>query len=445
MFKKKYTKIIFICLIATVFFLTESAHCRTEYDYIDINNPFIRKIPIAVPVFKSISGSRGEKFLSQEASNLLSKSLEFTGYFKIIDRDAYLVDPEKSDIIVSNINFKNWTGIGAELLITGSLFLKDNIIEMELRLYDTFKGLLIVGKRYKGVVNNQRKMIHRFCGEVIYKLTGSKGIFGSKVAFVSKNSGNKNIYLCEFDGHNPEQLTYNKSIALSPAWSSDAKWIAYTSYSKGKPDLYIKHLKDKHGAIVAKKGINITPAWVPGKFSLAATLSFSGNSEIYLLTGTGKIIKKLTNNWGIDVSPTFSPDGDKMAFVSNRSGSPQIYIMDLDSGQVKRLTFQGRYNTCPNWSPRGDKIAYSGMGNGQINIYTIDVDGESPALQLTHDAGNNESPTWSPDGSLIAFSSTREGRCRIYVMTAYGTGQKCLLALSGEQTDPEWSPRVIDN
>jgi len=418
MLKKKYTKIIFICLIATVFFLIEPAHCRTEYDYIDINNPFIRKIPIAVPVFKSMSGSGGEKFLSQEASNLLSKSLEFTGYFKIIDRDAYLVNPEKSDIIVSNINFKNWTGIGAELLITGNLFLKDNIVEMELRLYDTFKGLLIVGKRYKGVVNNQRKMIHRFCGEV---------------------------YLCEFDGHNPEQLTYNKSIALSPAWSSDAKWIAYTSYAKGKPDLYIKHLKDKHGAIVAKEGINITPAWVPGKFSLAATLSFSGNSEIYLLTGTGKIIKKLTNNWGIDVSPTFSPDGDKMAFVSNRSGSPQIYIMDLDSGQEKRLTFQGRYNTCPNWSPRGDKIAYSGMGNGQINIYTIDVDGKSPALQLTHDAGNNESPTWSPDGSLIAFSSTREGRCRIYVMTAYGTGQKCLLALSGEQTDPEWSPRVIDN
>jgi len=445
MLNKSVIKIIFICLTATLFLLIESAHCQTEYDYIDINNPVIRKVPIAVPMFKPMSGSEGEKFLSQEASNLLSKSLEFTGYFKIIDRDAYLVDPEKSDIIVSNINFKNWTGIGAELLITGGLFLKDNIIEMELRLYDTFKGLLLVGKRYKGVVNNQRKMIHRFCGEVIYKLTGTRGIFNSKIAFVSTSSENKNIYLCEFDGHNPVQLTYNKSIALSPAWSSDAKWIAYTSYSKGKPDLYIKHLKDKHGFIVAKKGINITPAWVPGKFSLAATLSFSGDPEIYLLTGTGKIIKKLTNNWGIDVSPTFSPDSNKMAFVSSRSGSPQIYIMDLESGQVKRLTFQGRYNTCPSWSPRSDKIAYSGMGNGQINIYTIDVDGKSPALQLTHNSGNNESPTWSPDGSLIAFSSTRKGPSRIYVMTAYGTEQRCLLALPGEQINPEWSPGVIDN
>jgi len=445
MLNKSFIKIIFMCLTATVFFLIESAHCRTEYDYININNPFIRKIPIAVPPFKSISGSEGDKFLSQEASNLLSKSLEFTGYFKIIDRDAYLVDPKKSDIIVSTINFKNWTGIGAELLITGSLFLKANILEMELRLYDSFKGLLLVGKRYKGVVNNQRKMIHRFCGEVIYKLTGSRGIFDSKIAFVSTSSGNKNIYLCEFDGHNPEQLTHNKSINLSPAWSSDAKWIAYTSYSRGGPALYIKHIKNKHGTIVAKKGINITPAWVPGKFSLAATLSFSGDSEIYLLTGTGKVIKKLTNNWGIDVSPTFSPNGNKMAFVSSRSGSPQIYIMDLDSRQVKRLTFQGRYNTCPSWSPRGDKIAYSGMGKGQINIYTIDIEGQYPALQLTQNSGNNESPTWSPDGSLIAFSSTREGPCRIYVMTAHGTDQRCLLALPGEQTDPEWSPGVTDN
>ncbi|MCJ7614982.1 MAG: hypothetical protein MUO43_00375 [Desulfobacterales bacterium] len=109
------------------------------------------------------------------------------------------------------------------------------------------------------------------------------------------------------------------------------------------------------------------------------------------------------------------------------------------------MTFQGRYNTCPSWSPRGDKIAYSGMGNGQGNIYTIDVEGEFPALQLTHNSGNNESPTWSPDGSLIAFSSTREGPSRIYVMSAYGTDQRCLLALPGEQTDPEWSPGVIDN
>jgi TolB protein len=117
----------------------------------------------------------------------------------MLDRDAFLVDPEKFDITALNINFQNWTSIGAELLITGSLQVKDDIIDMELRLYDTFKSRLLIGKRYRGWINDQRKMIHRFCNDVIFCLTGKKGIFDSKIAFISTGSGNKEIYICEFD------------------------------------------------------------------------------------------------------------------------------------------------------------------------------------------------------------------------------------------------------
>jgi len=302
---------------------------------------------------------------------------------------------------------------------------------------------MLVGKRYKGWLNDQRKMVRRFCSEVIFLLTGDRGIFNSNMAFVSKNSRNKEIYICEFDGYNPKKVTNHKSITLSPAWSWDGKWIAYTSYANGKPDLFIKHLKEKRGAVISKKGYNTTPAWVPGQFALAATLSFSGDPEIYLLTGTGKIIKRLTYNWGIDLSPTWSPDGKKMAFVSKRSGTPQIYIKNIESGQAERLTFIGRYNTQPNWSPKGDKIVYSALEKGRSNIWVIGIDGDN-AIQLTHNEGTSESPTWSPDGSLIAFSSTREGPSRIYVMTAYGTDQRRLLILPGEQTEPKWSPSVIN-
>jgi len=415
---------------------------RSGYDYVDISQPFLRKIPIAVPLFKKVSSGHETDQLSKSASDLLAETLEFTGYFKFIDREAFLVNPQ-TDAAFANVNFHDWTSIGAELLVTGGVQVQDNLVEIELRLYDTFKEKLLVGKRYKGNIADERRIIRRFCSEVIYTLTGDRGIFDTEISFVSTGSGNKEIYICEFDGYNPRQLTHTNSITLSPAWSSDGEWIAYTSYEKGKPDLYIKNLRENRGYVVAKKGINTTPAWFPNKFELAATLSFSDDPEIYLLTGTGKIIKRLTYNKGIDVSPTWSPDGKSVAFVSKRSGTPQIYIQNVDSGQVKRLTFQGRYNTQPAWSPKGDKMAYSGMENGHNDIFVIGFDGQDP-IQLTHNEGDNESPSWSPDGNLIVFASTREGPSRIYVMTSYGTDQRRLLALKGRQTEPKWSPRMIN-
>jgi TolB protein len=436
----KSCRTLIACLIASVFILTIPGVSLAGYDYIDITQPYLRKLPIAVPFFKKISAGDDAAQLSRTLSDLLSDTLDFTGYFKIMNREAFLADPQ-TDAGFANVTFHDWTRIGAELLVTGGVWVKDKLLEVELRLYDTFKEKLLIGKRYKGGISDQRRIIRRFCSDVIYSLTGDRGIFNTKIAFVSTSSGTKEIYICEFDGYNIRRVTHAKTITLTPAWSSDGQWIAYTSYARGKPDLYIKHLKEKRGTVVSKKGLNITPAWLPNKFDLSATLSFSGDPEIYLLTGTGKVIKRLTNNKGIDVSPAWSPDGKNMAFVSKRSGTPQIHVKNLDSGQVNRLTFQGRYNTQPSWSPKGDKIAYSSMEKGRNNIFVIGIDGQGP-IQLTHNEGDNESPSWSPDGNLIVFSSTREGPSRIYVMTGYGTDQRRLLTLKGQQTQPKWSPRM---
>ena len=433
-----------ICLIAAVVFLyLNPALGKEQYDYINISDPFLREIPIAIPVFATVTSGEREKQISEKMSDLLSRTLAFTGYFKLFESGAIIRDPQKPDSGVSNINFKAWTGAGVELLITGRVLIKDNLVEIELRLFDTFKEQLLVGKRYKGWVNDYRRIIHRFCSEVIYNLFGDKGFFDTKIAFVSTGSGNKELWICNFDGYDPKQFTNTNQITLFPAWSFDANWIAYTSYKRGKPDLYIKHLTDKRGAVISLKGSNITPAWAPGKLELAASLSFSGDPDIYLLTKTGKIIKQVTIKWGIDLSPTWSPDGKKIAFVSSRSGSPQIYIKKLDSGRVERLTFYGQYNTQPDWSPKGDRIAYSAMQNGETNIFVIGIKAKKP-IQLTYDAKDNEAPSWSPDGSHIVFSSTREGTSRIYIMTTNGTNQRRLLVLPGEQTNPKWSPRIIN-
>jgi len=416
---------------------------------IDITNPSIRKIPIAIPLFKPLAENADASAQSESAADLTAETLEFTGYFKIMDRGAFLEDPRSLGISGTSLNFRNWTVIGAELMVTGGVSVAGDSLEMELRLFDTFQGQPVVGKRYRGALKDERRIIRRFCSEVIYYLTGQRGFFNSEVAFVSNGSGNKEIFIAEYDGRNPAQFTQTRNITLSPDWSSDGQWLAYTAYAKNNPNLYVKHRRQQRGVEIGFEGLNITPAWLPEASSasnleekqLAATLSFEGDQEIYLLTGKGKVIKRLTANWGSDVSPTWSPDGKKLAFVSNRTGSPQVHVLDVASGQTQRLTYEGRYNTQPSWSPRGDKIAYAGMTNSQNNIFVIGLDGRPP-IQLTANAGNNESPSWSPDGSMIVFSSTREGASRIFVMTAFGTDQRRLLALPGEQTNPKWSPNV---
>ena len=431
---------VLVALFVGVFIC--SPPCSQARVYIDITAPYLRQIPTAVPLFKDqgLANKQGE--LASTLADLLAETINFTGFFKILDRESFLEDPQQASLIENQINFKNWTDVGAELLVKGGFQYQADRLTTELRLFDTFSGHLIIGKRYVGYLDDQRRIIRRFCNDMVRRLTGHEGIFNSQIAFISTTTGHKEIYIADFDGHDPKQFTNTEAITLFPAWSSDGQWLAYTDYKRGKPDLYIRNIKGQQGTVLSLKGSNITPAWVPGQFALAASLSYEGNPALYLLTGKGKIIKKLTEHWGIDVSPTWSPDGKAVAFVSNRSGSPQVYIKNVEDGKVLRLTYEGNYNTAPQWSPRGDYIAYTRLDkDGGINIYVIRPGGRQ-AIQLTSNARNNESPTWSPDGSLIAFSSTREGPSRIYVMNANGANQRRLLVLEGEQTNPSWSPRL---
>ncbi|MBI5592719.1 MAG: Tol-Pal system beta propeller repeat protein TolB [Deltaproteobacteria bacterium] len=429
-------------IILIAFLWTGMAFGADKYDYIDINNPLLKKVPIAIPLFKPVTGNASEQETAQTGANMLAETLSFTGYFKILDRGSFLVDAQKADVAAPV--FKGWTSVGAELLVTGGISLNNSQIEMELRLFDTYNERQLIGRKYSGNVKDLRVMIRRFCNEIMGLLTGSTGLFESKIVYISSGSAGKEVYSCDFDGSSPTQITHNHGINLSPAMSTDGKWVAYTSYAKGKPDLYIQNISDNRISVVDKKGMGISPAWVPGKFELAASLSFSGDPEIYLLTGTGKVINRLTDSPGIDVSPTFSPDGGRMAFVSRRGGTPQIYVQNMNSGHAERVTFQGNNNTQPEWSPKGDKIVYTALAKGNgFNICVVGVNGNG-LMQLTSGQGDNESPSWSPDGSMIAFSSTREGTSRIYVMTAFGADQRRLMSAPGQQSEPKWSPGVTN-
>ena len=413
-----------------------------EIKYIDLTNPFLRKIPMAVPVFSAMPAAQADDKLTTDIADKVASMLEYTGYFKMLDRASFLYDPKKGEITETRINFQNWTAVGAELLITGGVQRTADELVLELRLFDTFKTSLVVGKRYRGRTEDLRDMVRRFCTEVIRALTGNQGVFYSRIAFVSNGTGHKEIYFCEFDGSNAKMITKKRSITSFPAWSLDGRYLAFTSFANGPSQIFVRDLKSGLEKKFKFKGAQIAPGWVPHRFELTTTLSIEGDQEIYLLTGGGKMIKRVTYSPGIDVDATWSPDGRKLAFVSKRAGTPQIYVQEMGSNRIQRLTFEGRYNTQPSWSPKGDKIAYSSMEEGQLNIYVIDIEGNHP-IRLTYNQGDNEAPSWSPDGSLIAFRSTREGVSRIYVMTAYGTDQRRLLVLTGAQSHPRWSPNML--
>lgn len=409
--------------------------------YIDINSPAFQKFPIAITDFKRTSEEGRQSDLSSWFSDNLAAYLSMTGFFNIISKKAFLEDQKQIGSAAEGIRFADWTAIGAEYLVKGSYLHSGKDLITEFRLFDVIKGEVITAKRYTGTIEDKNEMVRKFAGEILYALTGDKGVFDTKVAFVLKKGQTSNIYTINFDGTDLARITNYQSLTLSPRWSPDGKYISFTSYRDGNPDLYIKAINGaKAEKIAGFEGINLSGSWSSDGKKLLLTLSKDGSENLYIMDLGNRNLKRLTKNFSIDVSPTWSPDNRKIAFVSNRSGSPQIYIMDADGNNIKRLTFHGNYNTSPSWSPRGDRIAYEGSINNCFQIFSINEDGSDP-LQLTFDNVSNESPSWSPDGRYLVFSSRGNGKYRICVMNVNGSNVRILYENASGCISPSWSPR----
>jgi len=432
----KYVRLLTVVL--TVLLWTDSS--RAQRVYIDITQPSFAPISIAVPDFKFLSSEQTQ--LSKEMSGALAGDLEFSGIFRPLYPKGFLEDPQTMGLNASEIRFNTWQSLQAEFLVRGAYQVQGNSIRLEARLFDVFGSKMILGKVYEGDARSWRAMIHRFADEILLLLTGERGVFDTKIAFVQCQGKTKEIFVSDFDGGNAVQVTRDQNLSLSPTWSPDGSQIAYVSFKDGNTKIYAANVLDGTQRLLSgHPGLNIAPAWRPGSRELAATLSRGGNPDIYLLSSSGEILQKLVQGWSINVSPSWSPDGRKLAYVSNETGTPQIYVLDVGSGQKRRITFSGNYNTSPAWSPKGDWIAYSGSVGGRHNIFIIKPDG-SDVRQLTRGEGDNESPTWSPDGRMIAFSSTRQGGSAIWMLLTNGAGTRRVTRMPGSQELPDWSPRL---
>jgi TolB protein len=408
--------------------------------YIDIDAPSGRKVPIAIPemAIKSVREDNVAlaRFAQQEIMDALTGDLDFSGYFELIGRDAYIDDPNAQGLV----NFSNWRVIGAELLVTGSIRVIDEELIVELRLYDTVKEEQVVGMQLKGKANNPRRVAHTFADEIMRELTGKRGIFSTRVLFVASRSNSSEIYMSDYDGENVRQLTHNGSINISPQWSPDGSSMLYTSYKGGRPSLYMKNLMTlRESRVSDKPGINIAGRWSPDGRKAALTLSINNNPELYVLELDSLRYTRITENHGIDTSPAWSPDGSKLVYVSDVAGNPHIYMISSTGGEPKRLTFEGKYNAAPAWSPDGKWIAFARMKEGKFDIWIMRPNG-TDAQQITR-SGNNENPSWSPDSRHIIFANTDASyKTAIYTIRLDGTGmRKVPVGLGGEKA-PAWSP-----
>lgn len=413
--------------------------------YLNVARSQGRPLGIAIPPFNADgAGDKASQDFSQQIARILTQDLSLYGFFTFVKDKAFLAEATAADRKAGRIVFKEWAELGAQMLVKGSYSLSDGQVVINAWLYDVDRGTQITGRRYTGPPSSIRLMAHKFTDEIIYRLTGERGIAQTKIAFTSRKRGTKEIFIMDYDGHSPQQVTADRTIVLNPAWSPDGRFIAYTSYREGNPDLFVMDWTGWNKRVLSRAaGLNASPAWHPSGRRLAVVMSLEGDTEIYVVRLDGHVERRLTRNRGIiDTSPTWSPNGRQVAFVSDRSGTPQIYVMDADGTNIRRLTFEGSYNADPAWSPKGDRIAFVSRRGSPFDIYTMNPDGSND-VQLTHGQGSNESPTWSPDGRYLVFSSTRaRGIPDLYLMRADGSAQRRLTYLTGGGSDPVWSPRL---
>ena len=402
-----------------------------------------QKFPIAVSPLKNLGTAPDAGKLSEGIADSMVHDLDLSGWFKVLDRSAYIENPQQTGITLGAFDFKDWSTIGAEGLVKGGFSVQGEEVTVELRLFDVYQSKERIGKRYVGRVKDYRRIAHKFVDEIINQFTGTPGIFNTRIAYVSTSGGRfKEIQVSHLDGSEKFQVTNNRTINLSPSWTPDGRSVLYSSFKERNQTLYLFELfSGKEIRFSPRTGRYLGGKVSPDGQTVAATFETAGNTDLFLLDRNGNVVRRLTDDPGIEVSPSWSPDGRQIVFVSDRSGSPQLYILDVASGKTRRLTYSGSYNTSPDWSPKGDKIVYTGRVGGRFAIFTIGVDGGEPR-KLTPESSDSEDPTWAPDGRFIAFSSNRAGKYHLYVMQATGDNQRRLTGSGGDDTKPSWSPRL---
>lgn len=421
--KSLYRSLLVLCLS-----LLTVAHTFAQ-DHLDIQISGVGASQIPV----TVAGFANEAAVSRKVTDIIKADLARTGLFRLVGTDAVL--PESA-----SVDYAKWKANGADALVIGSVEkTADGKVDVRYRLFDLGKASQLSALSMVAPAQMTRVTAHKIADDIYEKLTGIKGMFSTRIAYVVRAGNEYRLEIADSDGEGRQVALRSKEPIISPSWSPDGTRVAYVSFEAKKPVVYVQNLVTRQRIAVANyKGNNSAPSWSPDGSRLAVALSKNGYTQIYTVNATGGSLRQLTNTRSINTEPQFSADGQWIYFTSDRSGGPQIYKTGVNGGDARRVTFAGSYNISPRVSPDGRSLAYISRRNGGFQLYLMDL--ENGQEQRLSDTSRDESPSFSPNGQFIMYATGAGRRGVISVVSVDGRVKQRLTMKSADVREPSWGP-----
>lgn len=403
-----------------------------------VENGDLKRTPVAVVPF-GWQGQAGESPL--DIADIIAADLYRSGRFAPHPEEDMLQKPTTG----AEVDFDDWTILGVEAVVVGRVIQNgDNAYTVQFRLIDPIRQDQILGYEMPASRGTMRRVAHRAADMIYERLTGIKGVFATKVAFVSaQGSGENSLYrlvVADYDGENEATIMESGDPIMSPSWSPDSRRLAYVSFEGNRSAIFVQTLRTGNRIEVSSEpGINGAPAFSPDGRKLVMTLGgANGNLDIYVLDLASRQKTRLTTHRAIDTEGTWSPDGKSIYFTSDRAGGPQVYRVSASGGSPERITFEGSYNARPRLSPDGEKLAVLTLDRGNYRIGIVDLDRRS--LLVLSRGRQDESPSFAPNSDILIYATRQSGNGVLETVSADGLIRETLSSGQGDVREPVWSP-----